>query len=268
MENLKITIIQPDIVWEQPAANLENYNKLLSGVGKTDLIVLPEMFSTGFSMHPGKLYEDMNGMSVQWMKLIATRKNVAITGSLIIKDDGKFFNRCLWVFPDGSIQHYDKHHLFTMSDEHLNYSSGDNKLIVEYKGWRFCPLVCYDLRFPVWSRNNTDYDVLLYMANWPAVRHHVWKCLLVARAIENQAYCVGVNRVGTDAEGKTYRGDSVIIDPKGFATFLGNAEKVETFTTSYSDLVRFREVFPVLNDRDRFKIILSDIQNKPKENQE
>ncbi len=268
METLKITLIQSDIEWEQPDANLENCNKLLSEVGETDLIVFPEMFSTGFSMHSEKLKERMDGKTVQWMKLIARKKNAAVTGTLIIEEEGKFLNRCLWIFPDGSIRHYDKHHLFTMSGEHFHYTPGYERIIVEYRGWRFCPLICYDLRFPVWSRNNNDYDVLLYLANWPAVRHHVWKCLLVARAIENQAYCVGLNRVGNDAEGNYYRGDSVIVDPKGCATFLGHTAKVETFKVSYSDLHRFREVFPVLNDRDRFNIIRSDFQNEPGENED
>ena len=228
----------------------------------------PEMFTTGFSMHPQKMKERMDGTSVQWMKQLAAKKKAAITGTLIIEEEGKFFNRCLWVFPDGSIRHYDKRHLFAMGGEHLHYTPGMERLIVEFMGWRFCPLICYDLRFPVWSRNNEDYDVLLYMTNWPSPRHHVWKSLLVARAIENQAYCVGVNRVGADAGGKSHRGDSALIDPKGFATFLGPFEKVETFKISYSELHHFRNVFPVLNDRDPFIISLNGNDNQANENQD
>ena len=254
METLKITLIQPDIIWEQPAANLENYTRLLSGEGQTDLIVLPEMFTTGFSMQAVKLNESMEGDTVRWMKQLAARKKAAVTGTLIIEEGGRYFNRCLWVSPDGSIKHYDKRHLFTMGGEHQNYTAGQEKIIVEHMGWRFCPLICYDLRFPVWSRNNENYDVLIYMTNWPAARHHVWKSLLVARAIENQAYCIGVNRVGSDAAGKTYHGDSALIDPKGFATFMGHAVKAETFKISYTDLHRFRKVFPVLKDRDAFTL--------------
>lgn len=254
METLKITLIQPDIVWEQPAVNLDICSRLLSGEKQTDLIVLPEMFTTGFSMQPLKLKENMDGPAVQWMKQLASQKKAAVTGTLIIEEEGRYFNRCLWVFPEGRISYYDKRHLFSMAGEHQHYTPGQERLIVEYMGWRFCPLICYDLRFPVWSRNNENYDVLIYMTNWPAARHHVWKSLLIARAIENQAYCVGVNRVGSDATGKAYRGDSALIDPKGFATFLGPAPKAETFKISYSDLHRFRKTFPVLKDQDAFNL--------------
>jgi omega-amidase len=254
METLNVTLIQSNMVWEQPAANLANYNKLVSKVGQTDLIVFPEMFTTGFSMHPAKLKENMDGPTVQWMKQLASRKNAAVTGTLIIEEQGNYYNRCLWVYPNGSIRHYDKHHLFTMVGEHHHYTPGKERLIVEHMGWRICPLVCYDLRFPVWSRNTDNYDVLLYMTSWPAARHHVWKSLLVARAIENQSYCLGVNRVGIDHAGKNYRGDSAFIDFKGFATYLGPSEIAETFKLSYDDLHRFRKVFPVLDDRDHFTL--------------
>lgn len=254
METLNITLVQPDILWEQPAANLVNYARLLNGVGQTDLIVLPEMFTTGFSMQATRLHEPMDGSAIRWMKQMALQKKAAVTGTLIIEEKGRLYNRCIWVMPDGTTEHYDKRHLFTMSGEHQHFTPGGKRLVVEYLGWRFCPLICYDLRFPVWSRNTCNYDVLIYMTNWPASRHHVWKSLLVARAIENQAWCIGVNRVGTDGSGKNYRGDSALIDPKGFATFLGNAPKVETFKISYSELHRFRKAFPVLNDRDEFTL--------------
>lgn len=254
METLKITLLQPEIIWEKPSVNLEKYQKLLSGTSRVDLIVLPEMFTTGFSMNPQKLSEKMDGTSVQWMKKLAREKNASVAGTLIIEEGGNYFNRCIWVFPEGNIEFYDKRHLFTMGNEHLHYTPGKERRIIEFRGWRFCPLICYDLRFPVWSRNTANYDVLLYLTNWPSARHHVWKSLLVARAIENQAYCVGVNRVGEDIHGKLHRGDSAFIDPKGFATFLGAAEKVETFKLSYRELHQFRKVFPVLNDQDSFSL--------------
>jgi predicted amidohydrolase len=254
MENLKITIVQPDIIWENARANLEKYTAMLSKVESTDLIVLPEMFTTGFSMNPEKLQEPMDGISVRWMEKTAREKDASVTGSLIIRENGKIFNRAVWVFPDGNIQFYDKRHLFTMGNEQEHYSSGNKKLIVDYKGWRFCPLICYDLRFPVWSRNTENYDVLIYLANWPSPRQQVWKSLLVARAIENQAYCIGVNRTGTDGENIHYSGDSAFVSPKGVARFLGHTEKTETFGISFSELHRFRENFPVLHDKDDFKI--------------
>lgn len=175
-------------------------------------------------------------------------------GSLIIEDHNKIFNRCLWVFPNGKIEKYDKRHLYTMGKENLNYCRGEDKLVVEYKGWRFCPLICYDLRFPVWSRNQENYDVLIYMANWPSPRHHVWKNLLVARAVENQSYCIGVNRTGTDDTGLKYLGDSAMIDAKGIGTFLGEKECIKTFEITYSELHDFRISFLLLDDRDKFKI--------------
>lgn len=254
MENLIITLVQPNIIWENREANLKKYSVMLRGVGQTNLVVLPEMFTTGFSMNPEKLKETMEGPSVQWMKSLAKEKNTAVAGSLIIEEKGKSFNRLLWVFPNGKVEFYDKRHLFTMSGEHLHYSSGNKKLVVEYLGWRFCPLICYDLRFPVWSRNTENYDVLLYVANWPSPRHHVWKNLLIARAIENQSYCIGVNRVGADGTGNGYAGDSALVDSKGIATFLSEKEQVKSFEISLNELHRFRKKFPVLEDKDRFQI--------------
>lgn len=254
MEKLKITLVQPDIIWENCEANLKKYSEMLADVEQTNVIILPEMFTTGFSMNPEKLRENMDGPSVQWMKSLANEKNAAVAGSLIIEENGKSFNRFLWIFPDGKVEIYDKRHLFTMSGEHLHYSPGNKKLVVEYLGWRVCPLICYDLRFPVWSRNTENYDVLLYVANWPSPRHHVWKNLLMTRAIENQSYCIGVNRVGTDGTGLNYSGDSAMVDPKGFASFLGENERVNTFELSYEDLQLFRRKFPLLEDRDSFQI--------------
>ncbi len=241
MENLKITLVQPDIIWEDAQANHAKYEEMLGTVNTTDVIILPEMCTTGFSMASEKLKENMDGPSVLWMKKLAREKNASVTGSLIIEDEGKIVNRALWVFPDGKTEHYDKRHLFTMGEESRHYSSGSKKLIVEYKGWRFCPLICYDLRFPAWSRNAENYDVLIYMANWPSPRHHVWKILLVARAIENQSYCLGVNRVGTDGTGSKYRGDSGMVTPKGIAEFAGNKQNVKTFEISYSESAQFQK---------------------------
>src|SRR5690554_2140882 len=251
MDKIKLTILQSDIIWEQKAANIENYDRLLAQTTETDVIVLPEMFTTGFTMHPEHLKETMDGPSVSWMKDTAREKNAAVTGTLIIEDENKHYNRCLWVFPDGTVKHYDKRHLFSMGDESKYYAAGSQRLVVDFRGWRFCPLICYDLRFPIWSRNNDNYDVLLYLTNWPSSRHYVWKSLMVARAIENQAYCVGVNRIGFDGEDTAYEGDSALIDPKGFATFIGDHEKAETFQISYKELHQFRESFPVLKDQDK-----------------
>ncbi len=255
MQNLIISVIQPNIIWENPRVNLDKYSEMISKLDSTDVIILPEMFSTGFSMQPEKLKEKMDGESVLWMKKMANEKNSVLTGTLIIEEENKVVNRCLWVFPDGKIEKYDKRHLYTMGQEHRHYSPGNDRLIVEYKGWRFCPLICYDLRFPVWSRNQENYDVIIYMANWPSSRHHVWKNLLVARAIENQSYCFGINRIGTDGTGLNYLGDSALVSPKGFANFMGEKESVKTFEISYSDLHDFRKSFPLLDDRDEFQII-------------
>ncbi len=257
MQNLKLTIVQPDIIWEDRQANLDKITGLISGIESTDLILLPEMFTTGFSMNPQKLSETMDGISVNWMKKVATEKGAAVVGSLIIKENNLFFNRAVWAFPNGKVVNYDKRHLFSMGEEERHFSAGTDRIIVEYKGWRICPLICYDLRFPVWSRNSANYDILVYLANWPAVRHYVWKNLLVARAIENQAYCIGVNRVGTDGQGLNYAGDSMLISPKGVAQSLVEKEQIKTFAISFSELNSFRNKFPLKNDADKFTILNS-----------
>ena len=226
----------------------------MAGLKHTSLIVFPEMFTTGFSMNPEKLKDTMDGRTVSWMKKLALEKKASVLGSVIIEEDGKIYNRAIWVFPDGKFQVYDKRHLFSMGNEKTHYSGGVEKTVVTYNGWRICPLICYDLRFPAWSRNSENYDVLIYMANWPSPRYHVWKNLLIARAIENQSYCTGVNRVGTDGTGLIYLGDSAVVTPKGFAEFLGEGEGVHTFQLSYKELHDFRKSFPVLNDRDEFKL--------------
>lgn len=254
MQNLKITIIQPDIVWEDINSNLEKYTEIITGIESTDLIVLPEMFTTGFSMNPKILKENMDGNSVKWMKKMANEKDASVVGSLIIEENGKIFNRAVWVFPDGKTEFYDKRHLFSMGKENLHYSSGSEKVIVEFRGWKFCPLICYDLRFPVWSRNTENYDVLIYMANWPSPRHNHWKTLLMARAVENHAYCIGVNRTGIHGTGLKYSGDSGMISYEGVAEFLGENENVKTFEISFPELLEYRKKLPFLKDIDNFQI--------------
>jgi omega-amidase len=256
MENLKVTLVQSDIVWENVEANLKKYENMLEGLESTDLIILPEMCTTGFSMEIEKLKEPMNGPSIGWMKQLARQKNASVAGSLIIEDAGKVYNRAVWVSPEGAVSTYDKRHLYTMGQENEHYTAGKSKTIIEFRGWKFCPLICYDLRFPVWARNAEDYDVLFFMANWPTPRHHVWKNLLIARSIENQCYCFGVNRLGTDGAGLNYIGDSGYVSPRGFADFMAEKEGIRTFEISYSELHSFRKSFPLLSDRDTFEVKL------------
>lgn len=254
MQNLRVTIVQPDIIWENPEANREKYSKFIEDVGETDIIIFPEMFTSGFSMNPGELKEPMNGKTISWMQKIASDKNCSVVGSLIVEEKGKVYNRAVWVFPDGKTEKYDKRHLFTMGQEHNHYSAGKEKNIVKYKDWRLCPMICYDLRFPVWNRNMENYDVIIFMANWPSPRHYHWKSLLIARAIENQSYCFGVNRVGTDGVGLSYLGDSGLITFNGITDFMGENEHIKTFEISLSELQQYRKSFPFLEDRDTFQI--------------
>ena len=213
---IKISIIQSDIVWEDVNENLKRFSQKVSDLeDKTDIIVLPEMFTTGFSMKSKELAETMEGKTVSWLKDYSKKVNALIIASLIISENGEFYNRLICAFPDGKIEHYNKRHLFRMANENNYYSQGTKKLIIEYKGWRIRPLICYDLRFPVWSRNKNDYDLLVYIANWPERRNESWKTLLKARAIENQAFLVGVNRIGKDKNNVIYSGDSALISPQG-----------------------------------------------------
>lgn len=254
---LSVTVIQPDIHWEEKAENLKMFDKLIGGLNEpTDLIILPEMFTTGFTIKPAGVSEGMNGDTVKWMKSKAAQYNSVITGSIVIQDIKKFYNRLIWIEPDGSCSYYDKRHLFRMGEETTEYSAGNKKLITKYKGWRFRPLICYDLRFPVWSRNQNDYDMLIYVANWPQARRQVWKNLLIARALENQVYVAGVNRVGIDGRKIKYSGDSLIIDPKGniISELKVFNESTQTVSLSISDLNTFRKKFPVYLDADDFQI--------------
>jgi len=255
---LNITIIQPDIVWEDKEANLKRYEEDIAGIKeKREVVVLPEMFSTGFSMQPEKLAETMDGPSLKWMKETASRCRCILTGSLIIEEDGNYFNRLIWMQPDGVFGVYDKRHLFGYAGEDEHYTSGNKKLIVSVKGWKICPLICYDLRFPVWARNGQEhYDVLLYVANWPERRSLAWKTLLQARAIENQSYVVGVNRIGVDGKNIAYTGDSSVFSPLGEKLWQqSNTSCVHTITLDRETLEKVRTELPFLKDADRFLIL-------------
>jgi len=254
--HLRVTLVQSEIAWETPAANRHRLAEHFRGLaGHTDLIVLPEMFSTGFTMDAATHAESMNGPTVGWMREEAAAMGCVITGSLIVQDQGHYFNRLVWARPDGSLQHYDKRHLFRMAGEHTHYTAGGSRLTIELKGWRVCPLICYDLRFPVWSRSCGDYDLLLYVANWPARRARAWAALLRARAIENLCYVVGVNRIGRDGNAVSYAGDSVALDFLGRPlSSEGGGDRVETAVLDLESLRSYREEFPAHLDADGFKI--------------
>ena len=248
---MRITTIQYDIVWEDKVTNLKNLTSKINTI-QSDVIVLPEMFTTGFTMNPKPFAESMTGKTIQWMKEIALTKDLAICGSIIIREEDKYFNRFIWVNPDGTIYHYDKRHLFLNEDQ--NYTRGDVKLIIEYRGWKICPLICYDLRFPVWSRNSEDYDILIYVANWPDKRKLAWRSLLVARAIENQCYVIGVNRVG-EGDGLVYSGGTSLINALGEVQYTNShIEEDWTSTLSKYDLDKIRNQLPFLRDRDNFSL--------------
>lgn len=254
---LRVVGIQATLFWENPEKNRMYFETEIARVAENaDLIVLPEMFTTGFSMNASHLAEDGNGETIDWMKTIAQQYSVALVGSIIYKDGNSFYNRLFFVKPNGGISHYDKRHTFTLAGEHQVYQSGKEVLIVTYKGWRICPLICYDLRFPVWSRNSHDYDVLIYIASWPVKRVKAWDILLRARAIENMSYVIGVNRIGTDANNYEYSGHSALID------FMGNTmNSLEENTSGIiqaslikKELQKFRKKLGFLDDRDSFTI--------------
>ncbi len=254
-EILKVSVFQFNLVWEDAVANRAKIDALLQLLpSDSDVAFLPEMFSTGFSMNVAELAESMDGETIAWMKHRSAKYQLSLCGSLIIKDNDKFYNRLVFVEPSGKIQHYNKRHLFTMADEESHLEPGRKRLIVEYKGWRICPLICYDLRFPVWARNRNEYDVLVYSANWPEQRTEVWNTLLKARAIENQSYVVGANRVGVDGSEITYSGNSQLIGPKGniWSSTENYSERIVSAEFSYSQLLKFRKNFPVLDDADSF----------------
>lgn len=262
MNDLRITTVQADLVWENKIENLLKFDELLRGVkrGDTDVIVLPEMFTTGFSMKPAEFAESMNDATIFWLKKKAWELDTAITGSFICAENGHFYNRLVWMQPDGTVSVYDKRHRFTLAKENAFYTEGSQKLIVEWRGWRICPLICYDLRFPVWARNTKsngqiDYDILMYVANWPIARSHHWRILTEARAVENQSFVVAVNRVGTDANGYEHRGDTSIIDYSGEILLRRSfTEGVDTTILSKAKLENYRKKFGFLSDQDIFQI--------------
>lgn len=258
MSTLKVTLIQTDLVWHDPAANRRRLQERFAGLdGRTDLIVLPEMFTTGFTMDASSVAEVADGPTVAWMREQAARLGSVITGSIATRQGENYFNRLVWMRPDGTHESYDKRHLFRMAHEHDHYSSGAKRVVVELKGWKVLPLVCYDLRFPVWSRNRAEdaYDVLLYVANWPERRRYAWQTLIKARAIENLSYCIGVNRVGKDGNDVNYSGDSAAVDFLGQPmTPPSEQEFVNSVTLDKAALEGFRSKFPAHLDADEFHL--------------
>ncbi|HEY8916384.1 MAG TPA: amidohydrolase [Chitinophaga sp.] len=264
MSDLKVTLIQSQLHWENIAENLRMFDEKINSIPeRTEVIVLPEMFSTGFSMQSARLAETMDGSAVQWMKKKAAEKNVIITGSLIIKDGDRYVNRLVWMQPNGVYGTYDKRHLFGYAGEHEHYLPGDKRLIAQVKGWKINLSVCYDLRFPVWARNAIvaetgapAYDVLINVANWPERRNTPWKTLLQARAIENQAYVIGLNRVGNDGNNIYHSGDSSIIDPMGEIIYQkAHDEDIFTYTLERARLEEVRKNLPFLKDADKFQVL-------------
>jgi predicted amidohydrolase len=259
MDNLKITVFQGYLFWENTDKNLQNISLRLSGGirEKTDLIILPEMFTTGFTMDAERLAEPMDGKTMKWMHDIARQYDCVVTGSIIIKENDKYYNRLIWMRTDGTYNHYDKRHLFALGKEHGTYTAGTEKLFVELNGWRICPMICYDLRFPVWLRNHADnpYDLLILVANWPERRALHWRTLLPARAVENQAYVIGVNRVGHDGNEVYHSGDSTCIDPNGNVVYYKRDEDdVYTFSIIADEVKKARRALPFLKDADHFEI--------------
>lgn len=264
MPTLSFTLLQSQLHWEDKTANLAMFEKKIMGIEeRTEIVVLPEMFSTGFSMRPKALAEDMDGETVNWMKRVAATKKIILTGSVIITEGGHFYNRLLWVLPDGTLGYYDKRHRFAFAGEDKEYTAGHKRLIAQVKGWKINLQVCYDLRFPVWARQESkdapEYDVLLYVANWPERRSHAWKSLLTARAIENQSYVIGVNRVGDDGNSIYHSGDSMVIDALGNTIYhKKDEEDVHTIVLEKESLQEIRERFPFWKDADNFKIVPKD----------
>lgn len=256
MDNLRVTLVQVHLEWENKAANLAYFGHKLAQLPEpTDLIVLPEMFTTGFSMQPEALAEPMEGPTLEWMAIQANRTDAAVTGSFIVEMQGAYYNRLVWMQPNGDFFYYDKRHLFSLAGEHQHYSAGNKPLVVDWRGWRIMPLICYDLRFPVWSRNTHAYDLLLYVANWPERRNMAWSALLQARAIENQAFTIGVNRIGADGNGIVHSGDTSLYDFQGQCLYrASHVESVGTLCLNRQNQQNFREKFTFLDDKDAFTI--------------
>lgn len=257
-EKLNIAFIQANLNWEDSEANRELFSVEIEKISnEVDLIILPEMFTTGFSMNAERLAEETDAETLAWMKDWARKKSAAITGSVIITENSNYYNRLFFVFPDGSYKLYDKRHTFTLAKEDETYTAGKDRLIVDYKGWKICPLICYDLRFPVFARNTEDYDLLIYVANWPEKRVNAWDALLKARAIENMSYCVGLNRTGKDGDGYVYNGHSAVYDTLG--NYLTEADREDEFTTEISldknSQNKIRSNLKFLQDRDKFNLL-------------
>lgn len=256
---LSIALVQTQLIWENPEQNRINFSTKIETIPNTvDLIVLPEMFTSGFTMNAKIVAETMNGETINWLKKIASEKDTAITGSLVIQENNTYYNRCVFVHPNGKIDTYDKRHTFTLAGEHKVYNAGTKKTIIDYKGWKICPLVCYDLRFPVWARNTENYDVLIYVANWPKPRINAWDALLKARAIENMSYCIGVNRIGQDDSGHDYPGHSACYDVLGkkLTDFKPNEETIKIVTLEKSPIEKYRNKLGFLNDKDSFNLVM------------
>ena len=257
MKNLTITLIQSNLFWENVSSNLSNFEKIISRIKDTDIILLPEMFNTAFCPKSNHLAESMDGKTISWMKEISKTRDCAIAGTLMIMEGKNIFNRLVWILKNGTIYTYDKHHLFSLIKEEKYISKGKKRLIVEVEGWKICPLICYDLRFPVFSRNDVEYDMLIYLANWPVKRIDAWNTLLKARSIENQCYTIGVNRVGEDGNEISFNGHSKIFDAFGKELFstTENKEEVLQFEISLDDLKLKRRQMNFLQDRDNFSLL-------------
>ncbi len=256
-ENLNVAVLQVDLAWENANKNLEIFSNKINGLKEdVDLIILPEMFTTGFSMNAAPLAEEAEGAAFNWMQDIAHEKDSAVTGSVIVKEAGNYYNRLYFIFPNGDYKTYDKKHTFTLAKEDQTYTAGKERLIVEYKGWKICPLICYDLRFPVWARNTVDYDLLIYVANWPETRIHAWDILLQARAIENMTWCIGVNRTGTDGNEYNYNGHTAVYDCLGKSLFDNSRKEefTEVVTIEKNSLLETRNKLKFLQDRDSFTL--------------
>lgn len=255
-EGLRVSVIQTPLHWENVEANLAMFTMWVGKATPADIVVLPEMFTTGFSMHPGEFATESYSKGLEWMLATAKDKNTAITGSMMAHEDGKYYNRLLFVTPEGEVFQYDKRHLFSLGDEANHFTAGDKQLIVNYKGWKICPLICYDLRFPVWSRNTMGYDILIYVANWPTSRSEHWRSLLKARAIENQCFVVGCNRMGRDGNGLEHDGYSALIDYSG-QVLEEVAQKPDVLFTIFTKdaLDGYRQNFPFLADGDDFSFV-------------
>lgn len=261
MHALSVTLIQTALFWEDKNRNLAMLEDKIMGIDeKTNLVILPEMFSTGFSMRPTVLAETMDGQTIEWMKKISNAKKIIVTGSIIIEDNGHYFNRLIWMLPNGNYGFYDKRHLFAYAGEDQHYTAGNKRLITSVNGWKINLQICYDLRFPVWARQQSnespEYDLIIYVANWPERRNHAWKTLLTARAIENQSYVIGVNRVGEDGNQINHSGDSMLIDPLGNILFSKQQEEViHSFVLTKDSLNQTRNKFPFWKDADQFNIL-------------